>query len=227
MGSFKRDNKFGGKRGGGGFSGRSDRSERSGRFDRPERGERAEMHRAVCSDCGKNCEVPFRPTGDKPVFCSDCFSSKREGSSSRDFGGRDSGRSSFGGRDSGRSNFEEKRMYEAVCGKCGEDCEVPFKPTSNKPVYCSNCFSKGEKSPKSIAPDNVQFEAIHNKLDKILKMLGSNNFTEVKEKKAEVKEVKAVEVKAEEVKPKKVAKSKEKKEVKEVVEKKEKAKKKK
>jgi CxxC-x17-CxxC domain-containing protein len=31
------------------------------------------MHQAVCSDCGNNCEVPFRPSGSKPVFCSDCF----------------------------------------------------------------------------------------------------------------------------------------------------------
>lgn len=35
--------------------------------------ERKEMFPAVCSDCGNNCEVPFRPSGSKPVFCSDCF----------------------------------------------------------------------------------------------------------------------------------------------------------
>ncbi len=36
------------------------------------------MHKAVCDECHKNCEVPFRPSGDKPIYCSDCFSSKRE-----------------------------------------------------------------------------------------------------------------------------------------------------
>jgi CxxC-x17-CxxC domain-containing protein len=36
------------------------------------------MHKATCADCGKSCEVPFRPSGDKPVFCSECFGSKRE-----------------------------------------------------------------------------------------------------------------------------------------------------
>ena len=36
-------------------------------------GFRREMHPAVCSNCGKNCEVPFRPTGEKPVFCNECF----------------------------------------------------------------------------------------------------------------------------------------------------------
>jgi len=35
--------------------------------------ERPEMHEATCSACGKRCEVPFRPTGQKPVYCNDCF----------------------------------------------------------------------------------------------------------------------------------------------------------
>jgi len=35
-------------------------------------------------------------------------------------------------------------MYPAVCDKCGKPCEVPFKPTSGKPVYCSACF-EGKK----------------------------------------------------------------------------------
>lgn len=31
------------------------------------------MHAATCSDCGKECQVPFKPRGDKPVYCSDCY----------------------------------------------------------------------------------------------------------------------------------------------------------
>lgn len=31
------------------------------------------MHTATCSNCGKTCEVPFRPNGSKPVYCNDCF----------------------------------------------------------------------------------------------------------------------------------------------------------
>lgn len=34
----------------------------------------------------------------------------------------------------------KKQMHQAVCDKCGQTCEVPFKPTSGKPVLCSNCF---------------------------------------------------------------------------------------
>jgi CxxC-x17-CxxC domain-containing protein len=51
------------------------------------------MHSAICSECGKTCEVPFKPTGEKPVYCSDCFSSRREEGDRRpkpDFGGRTS-----------------------------------------------------------------------------------------------------------------------------------------
>lgn len=39
------------------------------------------MFRATCADCGNSCEVPFRPTGERPVYCSNCFGGKREGSS--------------------------------------------------------------------------------------------------------------------------------------------------
>jgi len=32
-----------------------------------------EMHDAVCSDCGQQTQVPFKPSGDRPVYCRDCF----------------------------------------------------------------------------------------------------------------------------------------------------------
>jgi DNA-directed RNA polymerase len=56
---------FGGKRFG-------DRD--SGGFDRGPR----EMHKAVCSDCGKETEVPFKPTEGRPVYCRDCFQKHRK-----------------------------------------------------------------------------------------------------------------------------------------------------
>ena len=31
------------------------------------------MHQAVCADCHKNCEIPFKPTGERPVYCKECF----------------------------------------------------------------------------------------------------------------------------------------------------------
>lgn len=104
-GGFSRDNRSGGSR----FSGGSKRfegGEKSGGF----RGERSsgsgfrrerrgfgggdrEMHDAECSKCGKQCKIPFRPSGGKPVYCSDCFRSNG-GSSSNGFSSQREERSS-------------------------------------------------------------------------------------------------------------------------------------
>ena len=37
-----------------------------------------EMHKATCADCGKECEVPFKPDEDRPVYCRDCFQKHRK-----------------------------------------------------------------------------------------------------------------------------------------------------
>ena len=37
------------------------------------------LHKAICADCKKECEVPFRPTGDRPVYCKECFSKRKAG----------------------------------------------------------------------------------------------------------------------------------------------------
>ena len=42
-----------------------------------ERRERV-LHKAVCADCHKECEIPFKPTGDRPVYCKECFSKRKE-----------------------------------------------------------------------------------------------------------------------------------------------------
>ena len=36
-----------------------------------------QMYPAVCSNCGKETEVPFEPRSDKPVYCRECFQSRR------------------------------------------------------------------------------------------------------------------------------------------------------
>jgi CxxC-x17-CxxC domain-containing protein len=54
---------YGGGGGGGGYGSR-------------DRGPR-EMFAATCSNCGREAQVPFRPTSGKPVYCSDCFRSIR------------------------------------------------------------------------------------------------------------------------------------------------------
>lgn len=43
-----------------------------------------------------------------------------------------------------RRNFNSgpREMHKAVCSECNKECEVPFKPTQGKPVYCKECFQK-------------------------------------------------------------------------------------
>ncbi|MCK4463215.1 MAG: hypothetical protein KAU58_02780 [Candidatus Omnitrophica bacterium] len=35
--------------------------------------------RVICADCNKECEVPFKPSGDRPVYCKECFSKRKKG----------------------------------------------------------------------------------------------------------------------------------------------------
>lgn len=66
-------------RGFGGGGGRSFGGDRGG-----DRGDR-QMFSATCSKCGKDAQLPFRPSGDRPVFCSNCFETEKNSAPS--FGG--------------------------------------------------------------------------------------------------------------------------------------------
>lgn len=39
-------------------------------------------------------------------------------------------------------DFGPREMHKAKCSDCGQECEVPFKPTEGKPVYCKECYRK-------------------------------------------------------------------------------------
>lgn len=39
--------------------------------------EEREMHKATCADCGQETEVPFKPDGERPVYCKECFRNHR------------------------------------------------------------------------------------------------------------------------------------------------------
>ena len=94
MGDFKRNSKRGFKRkssvGFGGRFGRREFGDSENRFDRggpdrnraesgrkdfgrAERNKDLEMFDIICDKCGKNSQVPFKPTRGKPIFCRDCF----------------------------------------------------------------------------------------------------------------------------------------------------------
>lgn len=94
MGDFqRRDSRGGGFRGGNGGGRPSFGGGRGG-----DRGP-VTMHKAVCDECHNNCEVPFRPSGDKPIYCNDCFGGKR---------GNDAPRKDFGGDRGPRKEFNDR-----------------------------------------------------------------------------------------------------------------------
>jgi CxxC-x17-CxxC domain-containing protein len=100
---------------------------------------------------------------------------------------RRSGRNKFNRRGSGRFSRRDRdrdrpsEMHSAICDKCGKDCEVPFKPTQGKPIYCSDCFrdksreagSRSGFGKPSEKPSNENFDQINKKLDRILSILES------------------------------------------------------
>ncbi|MFZ5591665.1 MAG: zinc-ribbon domain containing protein [Bacillota bacterium] len=36
-----------------------------------------QMYEAVCAECGAVTEVPFKPSGRRPIYCSSCYSNYR------------------------------------------------------------------------------------------------------------------------------------------------------
>lgn len=162
MAGYNRD---GGRGGRGGFGG--------GRGGRDEFQER-KMFKTTCAECGDTCEVPFRPTGERPVYCSDCFRGM-EASAPRDFERKEYPRRDREERGR-RDEFQERRMYKATCSDCGSVFELPFQPDGSRPVYCSDCFITDTKpgrgdAPKKGADYAVEFEKLNAKLDKIMSVL--------------------------------------------------------
>lgn len=75
-GGSRDGNRDGGyRRGPGGGGNRGNGGGRGGNF-RQNSGPR-EMHKATCSDCGQETEVPFKPAEDRPVYCRECFQKHR------------------------------------------------------------------------------------------------------------------------------------------------------
>ncbi|MFH0755627.1 MAG: CxxC-x17-CxxC domain-containing protein [bacterium] len=110
------------------------------------------------------------------------------------------------GKDSGRSSFrrEDKgpiTLTQTICDKCKKNCEVPFRPTTGKLVYCSDCFRNQNSFNQDRAPrrdfdnnrqqfsksnfsnkeegDDIKkvLESLNSKLDKIIVFM--ENFTQI------------------------------------------------
>ena len=50
------------------------------------------------------------------------------------------------GRGGGGGSRGPREMFTVTCSSCGRDAEVPFRPTSGKPVYCNDCFASHRSS---------------------------------------------------------------------------------
>jgi CxxC-x17-CxxC domain-containing protein len=105
-----------------------------------------EMFSATCAQCGKRCEVPFRPTGERPVFCRDCFRSQEH----------------VPGRN---SNGEEHRgMHNSPVSRGGERTEREFRPHPTK-TY----------SPDGLDSLKRQIIALESKVDRILQIVAKRS----------------------------------------------------
>jgi CxxC-x17-CxxC domain-containing protein len=116
----------------------------------------------TCADCGQ--EFVFTASEQdfygqrgftEPRRCTSCRASRK---AARNSTGGDSGYGSYGasggysaggysgggggggGGGYGSRDRGPREMFTATCSSCGRDAQVPFRPTSGKPVYCSDCF---------------------------------------------------------------------------------------
>jgi CxxC-x17-CxxC domain-containing protein len=93
------------------------------------------MHKAICSHCGKSCEVPFFPSGDKPVFCRDCFNRTRDSVNPQGQPSKFSNhgpRQSYGDRQSAPRRDFAKPEFKSSQGPVNDDIKKYFSEISTK-----------------------------------------------------------------------------------------------
>jgi CxxC-x17-CxxC domain-containing protein len=99
----------------------------------------------TCVDCGEEFlftageQAFYRERGltNEPTRCKSCREKRKAAG-----GGRSAHPGGAGGGGGGAGyGRPEKQMYPATCSQCGRDTEVPFQPTSGRPVLCRDCFN--------------------------------------------------------------------------------------
>ena len=109
-----------------------------------------------CADCGQQfvftaSEQDFYAQRGftEPRRCPSCRASRKAARATSGVGtgygsyGAGGGYSAGGYSDSGGYGSRDRgprEMFSATCSNCGREAQVPFRPTSGKPVYCSDCF---------------------------------------------------------------------------------------
>jgi CxxC-x17-CxxC domain-containing protein len=92
----------------------------------------------TCRDCGQQfvftqSEQDFYASKgftNEPSRCPECRAARKAARGD-----------SYSGGGGGYRTGGRREMFPAVCSRCGKQTEVPFQPTSGKPVYCSDCFA--------------------------------------------------------------------------------------
>jgi CxxC-x17-CxxC domain-containing protein len=94
----------------------------------------------TCADCAN--QFTFTAS-EQEFFAQKGFSAPRRCKSCRNAakaakgqgGGYGGGRESYGSR-------PQREMHDVICGSCGVQTKVPFKPSGDRPVYCRDCFQR-------------------------------------------------------------------------------------
>jgi CxxC-x17-CxxC domain-containing protein len=101
----------------------------------------------TCNDCGQAFTFTaseqefFAQKGfSTPGRCPSCRAARKA---------QREGGSSYGSSYGGSSYDSPRQMFPVVCAQCGKDTEVPFKPSGDRPVYCSDCFKEHSPSRSS------------------------------------------------------------------------------
>ncbi|MEK0353261.1 MAG: CxxC-x17-CxxC domain-containing protein [Nitrosopumilus sp.] len=113
---------------------RNSRDDRGSRYSRDDRGSRysrddrkVEYSTVTCADCGTECQVPFVPRTDKPVYCSDCFRQNKPQDSGNDRYSRDDRGSRYSRDDRGSRYSRDDRG-----SRYSRDNSRPRKSKSDK-----------------------------------------------------------------------------------------------
>jgi CxxC-x17-CxxC domain-containing protein len=100
----------------------------------------------TCADCGQ--EFVFTASEQQfyadrgfsdPRRCRSCRAARKAQMGGGDSSGMGGG---YGANGGGYRERRPREMFEATCSNCGKTAMVPFRPTSGKPVFCDDCFSR-------------------------------------------------------------------------------------
>ncbi|MGI8588432.1 MAG: CxxC-x17-CxxC domain-containing protein [Chloroflexia bacterium] len=103
----------------------------------------------TCRDCGQTFTFTegeqdfYNSKGyTQPTRCPSCRATKKAARNSSDYSGGGGGYGDSYGSGGGYGGRRERQMTTVTCSNCGRDAEVPFVPSGDRPVYCSDCFSQ-------------------------------------------------------------------------------------